>query len=167
MGRIHQRELSQSINLVLPKDAKGLEFDSVIVVDPQEILDEPHGARLLYIALTRTTTRLDVLYPVGRLPEVLGGKPLSEESAGVEPAPQPSPEPSGGINQVNSSSSPGYMGGGTRVAKREELHQGSLSRVERSMVQAAAAELLAELESVPANLRPYVVAELTRLSAEA
>lgn len=35
------------------------------------------------------------------------------------------------------------------------------------MVQAAAAELLAELESVPANLRPYVVAELTRLSAEA
>ncbi|MGV0109948.1 HelD family protein [Arthrobacter sp. CP30] len=164
-GESTSGELSQSINLVLPKDAKGLEFDSVIVVDPQEILDEPHGARLLYIALTRTTTRLDVLYPVGKLPEVLGGKPLSEESAGVEPAPQPSPETSGGINQVNSSSSPGYVGGINRVGEREELHQGSLSRVERRMVQAAAEELLAELESVPSNLRPYVVAELARLSA--
>jgi hypothetical protein len=114
----------------------------------------------------RTTTRLDVLYPVGKLPEVLGGKPRSEKLAGVEPAPQPSPESSDEINQVNSSPSLGYGKGGNRVAEREQIHQG-LSRVERSMVQAAAAELLAELESVPANLRPHVVAELTRLSAEA
>lgn len=66
-------ELSSAINLVTPEDAKGLEFDAVIVVDPALILEMPHGERMLYIALTRTTTHLDVVYPSGSLPAVLGG----------------------------------------------------------------------------------------------
>lgn len=66
-------ELSTAINLVTPEDAKGLEFDAVIVVNPAVILDMPHGERMLYIALTRTTTHLDVIYPLGSLPLVLGG----------------------------------------------------------------------------------------------
>jgi superfamily I DNA/RNA helicase len=45
--------LSSAINLVTPEDSKGLEFDAVIVADPQSILDMPHGGRMLYIALTR------------------------------------------------------------------------------------------------------------------
>lgn len=65
-------DLSSAINLVTPEASKGLEFDAVIVVDPQSVLDRPHGERLLYIALTRTTTRLDIIYPSGRLPEILG-----------------------------------------------------------------------------------------------
>ncbi|WP_104161519.1 ATP-binding domain-containing protein [Arthrobacter sp. ZGTC212] len=65
--------LSNAINLVTPEASKGLEFDAVIVVDPQSILDLPHGERLLYIALTRTTTRLDIVYPTGTLPTILGG----------------------------------------------------------------------------------------------
>ena len=39
--------------------AKGLEFDAVIVVEPAEIAaDGPHGARLLFVALTRVVQHL-------------------------------------------------------------------------------------------------------------
>lgn len=63
--------LSQGINLVTPEDSKGLEFDAVVVVDPQRILSETQGARLLYVALTRTVHFLDVVIPEGRVPDVL------------------------------------------------------------------------------------------------
>jgi DNA helicase IV len=54
-----------------PAEVKGLEFDSVLVVDPQAILDGgPRGASDLYVALTRATRRLGVLHP-GPLPGVL------------------------------------------------------------------------------------------------
>jgi DNA helicase IV len=59
----NQGELGGSINVVSPQGAKGLEFDSVIVVEPAEIVQaDPRGERLLYIALTRTTKYLDVIY---------------------------------------------------------------------------------------------------------
>ncbi|WP_394621922.1 HelD family protein [Lentzea sp. JNUCC 0626] len=52
-------------------DAKGLEFDSVVVVDPEGILAEsPRGASDLYVALTRATQRLGVVH-TGTLPDVL------------------------------------------------------------------------------------------------
>jgi DNA helicase IV len=52
-------------------DAKGLEFDSVVVVDPEGILTEsPRGASDLYVALTRATQRLGVVH-TGELPEML------------------------------------------------------------------------------------------------
>ncbi len=42
---------------------KGLEFDAVIVVEPAEIAaDAPHGARLLYVALTRAVQHLALAY---------------------------------------------------------------------------------------------------------
>jgi DNA helicase IV len=51
--------------------AKGLEFDAVIVVEPAEIAaDEPHGARLLFVALTRAVQHLALAY-AHELPEVL------------------------------------------------------------------------------------------------
>ncbi|MBY8850976.1 ATP-binding domain-containing protein, partial [Saccharothrix sp. MB29] len=53
-------------------DAKGLEFDSVLVVDPSGILAEsPRGASDLYVALTRATQRLGVVH-ADELPDVLG-----------------------------------------------------------------------------------------------
>ncbi|WP_177238281.1 HelD family protein [Pseudonocardia ammonioxydans] len=60
--------------VVLPVGAsKGLEFDAVLVLEPQEILDEsPRGRNDLYVALTRATQRLGVLYS-GELPPVLKG----------------------------------------------------------------------------------------------
>ncbi|MEQ3538135.1 ATP-binding domain-containing protein [Pseudonocardia tropica] len=58
--------------VVLPVAAsKGLEFDAVVVVEPQEMLDEsPRGLNDLYVAITRATQRLGVLHS-GDLPPVL------------------------------------------------------------------------------------------------
>lgn len=48
---------------VAPAETKGLEFDSVLVVEPDRILaDGPRGAAELYVALTRATQRLGVLH---------------------------------------------------------------------------------------------------------
>jgi hypothetical protein len=45
-------------------EAKGLEFDAVVVVDPDAIAAEGEGgARRVYVAMTRTTDRLVVLTP--------------------------------------------------------------------------------------------------------
>jgi DNA helicase IV len=55
-------ELGGSINLVSPEEAKGLEFDAVVVVEPVEIVaSDERGHRLLYVALTRTTGYLDLV----------------------------------------------------------------------------------------------------------
>ena len=54
-------------------DTKGLEFDAVLVVEPDRIIAEgPRGAAELYVALTRATQRLGVLH-VGELPPALSG----------------------------------------------------------------------------------------------
>jgi DNA helicase IV len=58
--------LSREIALLTPQDAKGLEFDAVIVVDPAAILAaSERGAGALYVAMTRATQRL---YLVGDAP---------------------------------------------------------------------------------------------------
>ncbi|MBB5160460.1 RNA polymerase recycling motor ATPase HelR [Mycobacterium sp. AZCC_0083] len=52
---------------------KGLEFDSVLVVEPERIIaDGPRGAAGLYVALTRATQRLGILH-LGPLPQALSG----------------------------------------------------------------------------------------------
>jgi len=45
-----------------PWQAKGLEFDSVVVVEPAAIAELDHGLSLLYVAITRTTTHLDLVH---------------------------------------------------------------------------------------------------------
>lgn len=70
-SRSDQGQLGTGYNLVAPQDAKGLEFDAVVLMDPATITNEAHGHRLLYIALTRTTRYLDVVFPQGTLPEIL------------------------------------------------------------------------------------------------
>ncbi|ORB48477.1 helicase [Mycolicibacterium rhodesiae] len=58
---------------VAPSETKGLEFDAVLVVEPDRILaDGPRGAAELYVALTRATQRLGVLH-TGPLPPALAG----------------------------------------------------------------------------------------------
>ena len=51
-----------SIPLLTPREAKGLEFDHVIVVEPALIAEREQGLRELYVALTRPTTTLVVVY---------------------------------------------------------------------------------------------------------
>ncbi|MFF7793878.1 HelD family protein [Streptomyces sp. NPDC007991] len=58
-------DLTQSVVLLDPRQAKGLEFDSVLVVEPAR-----YGTSDLYVALTRATQRLGVLH-TGELPESL------------------------------------------------------------------------------------------------
>lgn len=50
-------DLTRPVVLLGPRQAKGLEFDSVIVVEPAEL-----GASDLYVALTRATQRLGVIH---------------------------------------------------------------------------------------------------------
>jgi DNA helicase IV len=58
---------------VLASETKGLEFDAVLVVEPERIIaDGPRGAAELYVALTRATQRLGVLHQ-GPLPQSLNG----------------------------------------------------------------------------------------------
>lgn len=58
---------------VAPTQTKGLEFDAVLVVYPEQILAEgPRGASDLYVALTRATQRLGVLHREP-LPPALAG----------------------------------------------------------------------------------------------
>lgn len=50
------------VTLVAPADAKGLEFDVAVVVEPEAIVDEDvRGHRMLYVAFTRATTELDIV----------------------------------------------------------------------------------------------------------
>jgi DNA helicase IV len=59
--------------VVVASETKGLEFDAVLVVEPERILaDGPRGTAELYVALTRATQRLGVLHQ-GPLPQALTG----------------------------------------------------------------------------------------------
>lgn len=55
-------DLTRHVVLLDARQAKGLEFDTVIVVDPEGILDgSPRGVNDLYVALTRATQRLGIV----------------------------------------------------------------------------------------------------------
>jgi len=59
-------DLQRRVVMLTVRQAKGLEFDSVLVVDPQRIVDEsPRGLSDLYVALTRATQRLGILGDLG------------------------------------------------------------------------------------------------------
>lgn len=59
---------------ITPQQAKGLEFDGVIVAAPADILSGSRGLNALYVALTRPMRRLGLVHP-GPVPEFLAGVP--------------------------------------------------------------------------------------------
>jgi DNA helicase IV len=66
-------DLERPVVVLTVAQAKGLEFDSVLIGDPAGIVTESrHGLNDLYVALTRATQRLGVVYS-GELPKVLDG----------------------------------------------------------------------------------------------
>ncbi|ANY10430.1 helicase [Pseudonocardia sp. HH130630-07] len=68
---VDAEELDTPVVVLPVTAAKGLEFDAVVLLEPQEMLDEsPRGINDLYVALTRATQRLGVLY-TEPLPPVL------------------------------------------------------------------------------------------------
>jgi DNA helicase IV len=70
-SRVDPPDLDRPVVVLTVRQAKGLEFDSVLVADPAQIVAEsPRGLGDLYVALTRATQRLGVVHP-GMLPAVL------------------------------------------------------------------------------------------------
>ena len=64
-------DLDAPVAVLTPEQAKGLEFDSVIIVDPAGIEQaSPRGRADLYVALTRTTRRLGLIN-LGEMPRDL------------------------------------------------------------------------------------------------
>jgi DNA helicase IV len=62
-GEAARNGLEAQVNLVPVRLVKGLELDSVVVVEPARIVaEEPQGLRALYVALTRSTQRLAVVH---------------------------------------------------------------------------------------------------------
>jgi DNA helicase IV len=56
--------LSRQVAVLTAREAKGLEFDDVVLADPDAIVAEsPRGAAALYVAMTRPTQRLVVVRP--------------------------------------------------------------------------------------------------------
>jgi DNA helicase IV len=64
--------LDAAVAVLEVTEAKGLEFDAVVLAEPGDwVAIGDRGLRDLYVALTRATQRLDVVY-AGELPAVLG-----------------------------------------------------------------------------------------------
>ena len=78
--------LDAPVTIVTAVEAKGLEFDHVIVVEPVRLITPDNaGLRLLYVTVTRATQRLVVVH----------AEPLPEGLAPLSPSPgSPSPESS-------------------------------------------------------------------------
>ncbi|USQ78956.1 PhoH family protein [Ornithinimicrobium faecis] len=68
-------DLDSSCVVITPTQAKGLEFDGVLVADVGGILAAPRGLSDLYVAMTRTTSGLGLLH-VGDAPEVIAQVPI-------------------------------------------------------------------------------------------
>lgn len=68
-------DLESRCVVITPEQAKGLEFDGVLVADVGGVLDGPRGPSALYIAMTRSTTRLGVVHD-GPAPDVVAHLPV-------------------------------------------------------------------------------------------
>jgi hypothetical protein len=71
--------ITDPVVVLAPGEAKGLEFDAVLIVDPAEVLAAPLGHNDLYVAMTRATRRLGIVHlgqaptEVSRIREVVPG----------------------------------------------------------------------------------------------
>ena len=77
-------DLTSAVVVLTVKQAKGLEFDCVLIADPSGLLAEsPRGLNDLYVALTRATQRVGVVHE-GPLPAVLSR--LSPAALAAQPS---------------------------------------------------------------------------------
>ncbi len=89
-------DLTSEIVLLGARQAKGLEFDSVLIADPGAILAaSPRGRNDLYVAMTRSTQRLGVLHPGAPPAELAALRP--GPAARAERVPRASPGAGGGL----------------------------------------------------------------------
>ena len=84
-GQVGAGALDIPVTLLSLRDAKGLEFDSVVVVEPARIVAQPpEGWRALYVALTRCTRRLAIVHREP-LPDPLRPDPLRPDPLRPDP----------------------------------------------------------------------------------
>jgi DNA helicase IV len=83
-------DVAAPVVLVPVDEAKGLEFDHVLLVEPERInrSDAATGPRKLYVAMTRARTSLRLLHR-DRLPRVLADAPSILLTPAYTPAPEP------------------------------------------------------------------------------
>jgi DNA helicase IV len=55
-------DITRPVVVLTPREAKGLEFDHVLIVDPTGILAAPLGYNDLYVAMTRATRQLGIVH---------------------------------------------------------------------------------------------------------
>ncbi len=173
------RPAAAPVVVLTPDEAKGLEFDVVVVVEPAAIVDESdQGLRSLFVALTRCTSRLALVH-ARPLPSVLGLGPTQEEQTtepgdvgddatdliahedigeGRTQVADHVPEPAGGLADrvVVSTASP------EAVPTLEAL--GDLDHDIARAVAATVADTLARV--ITPAMMPLVAAELARAIAE-
>jgi DNA helicase IV len=76
-------DLTSPVVVLTVQQAKGLEFDCVLIVEPGRLLAaSPRGLNDLYVALTRATQQVGVVH-AGELPTVLGRLAPAPSPAGV------------------------------------------------------------------------------------
>jgi DNA helicase IV len=76
-------DLTSPVVVLTVQQAKGLEFDCVLIVEPGRLLAaSPRGLNDLYVALTRATQQVGVVH-AGELPAVLGRLAPAPSPAGV------------------------------------------------------------------------------------
>ncbi|MEV6639125.1 UvrD-helicase domain-containing protein [Amycolatopsis sp. NPDC051371] len=73
-------DLTGRVVVLTPDQAKGLEFDSVLIVDPAAILAAPLGHNDLYVAMTRATRHLGIVHPGPPPAELLRVPPLARKA---------------------------------------------------------------------------------------
>ena len=149
-------ELLDAPLAVLPvQQAKGLEFDSVVVVEPAAIVAEhPHGGRALYLALTRTTRRLRVVssqpLPAGLAPAARPCRDRAPRRCHDGPRARAGRSPTGWTANLPPASSPGHVTWGIEPVgplRGDVRISGSKNAVTKLMVAA----LLADTPSVVTN----------------
>ena len=164
-GNVGAGNLDTSINVARPAESKGLEFDAVVVVDPQRIVSESQdlkmGLRHLYVSLTRTTKYLTVVHRGVPLP--LGDeKPAPEfiEAAEVKTIEQlPFPSMDSAPRLPVSVESRSQRRGGRHAAKAAQAQTAvQPGRIMRVMADSAAKALAAEIrEEVQPELWPILL----------
>jgi DNA helicase IV len=81
---LENNSLVEGLNIVPVSRQKGLEFDNVILIEPQEIIDIPEiGLRQLYVAVTRSLRGLR-MYATGDLPVQLLEESMKSEELDLD-----------------------------------------------------------------------------------
>lgn len=92
-ANVHWRNVSADgigagVNVLTPTESKGLEFDAVVIVRPDLVVQSDlHGERLLYIAMTRSTTFMSVIHTSGAIPDDGGERATSAGGAATTTVP--------------------------------------------------------------------------------